>query len=258
MKQSEGLLAHIRKKSILELINAQGFITVSELCDRFGVSPATIRNDLNELESAQLIERTHGGAVSRHKAAHEPDAQEKSGRQVQEKERIAQAALKYIQPGDAIALDSGSTTYQLACRLANIEPLTVVTYDLQIAAWLESNTKVTIIMAGGHVRRNFHCTAGQTAIETLSKLHVDKLFLAAHAVSIDALSTPSMDMASVKTTLVQAADQVILMADSTKLNRNSFVRFATLDNVHTLITDKQADPELISQITARRIKVELV
>ena len=252
------MLAQIRKKTIVELVDAQGFITVSDLCARFGVSPATIRNDLHELESAQLIERTHGGAISCRRAVYEPDSEQKSVQQVREKEMIAQAALKHIQPGDAIALDTGTTTYELARRLGGFDRLTVVTCDLQIAAWLERNTSVTIIMAGGQVRRSFHCTGGQTAIDTLSRLHVDKLFIAANAVSLDALSTPSMEMAAVKSTLIASADRVILLADSTKLNRKSFARFAGLDQVHMLITDRHADSDWIAQVVEKGVEVEQV
>lgn len=258
MKQAEGMLAQIRRKSIVELVDAQGFVTVSELCERFSVSPATIRNDLHELEADQHIERTHGGAISCRRAVYEPDADQKSVQQVREKEQIAQAALKYIQPGDVIALDTGTTTYALARRLGGFERLTVVTCDLQIAAWLESNTNVRIIMAGGQVRRSFHCTCGQTAIDTLSRLHVDKLFIAANAVSLDGLSTPSLEMAAVKSTLIASADRVILLADSTKLKRRSFARFAGLEQVHALITDRCADPTWIAQLVERGVEVEQV
>ena len=258
MKQTDGMLAQIRKNTIVELVNAQGFITVNNLCQRFNVSPATIRNDLHELEAAQLVQRTHGGAVSCRKVEYEPNTLQKSEQQVFEKEAIAQAALKHIQPGDAIALDTGTTTYQLCRLLGGFERLTVVTYDLQIAAWLESNTGVNIIMAGGPVRRHFHCTGGQTAIDTLSRLHVDKLFIAANAVSADALSTPNLEMASIKSTLVDSADQVILLADSTKLGRTSFAKFADMSRVHTFITDRGADARLIARIRERGVTVEQV
>ena len=252
------MLAQIRKKAIVELVDAQGFITVSELCARFSVSPATIRNDLHELESAQLVERTHGGAISCRRAVYEPDSDQKSVLQLREKELIARAALRHIQPGDTIALDSGTTTYALARMLGGFERLTVVTCDLQIAAWLEGNSNVTIIMAGGQVRRSFHCTVGQTAVDTLSRLHVDKLFVAASAVSLDALYTPSMEMAAVKSTMIASADRVILLADSTKLKRKSFARFAGLAQVHALITDRHADPEWIAQVIDLGVEVEQV
>ena len=256
MKQSGAMLAQIRKNAIVELVNGQGFITVSELCQRFNVSPATIRNDLRDLELAHLVERTHGGAISCRKAAYEPDTRQKSAQRTDEKERIAQAALKHIQPGDAISLDTGTTTFQLCRLLAGFDRLTVVTYDLQIAAWLESNTRVTIVMAGGLVRRNFHCTSGQTAIDTLSRLHVDKLFLAANAVDENALSTPNLEMASIKSALIQSATQVILLADSTKLRQQSFARFATMDQVHTLITDAQAPAAMLAKIRDKGVHIE--
>jgi len=252
------LFAELRRQEIVAIIQKAGKVTVEDLSNQFSVSPATIRNDLTELEQRGLLRRTHGGAISCRKAVYEPDNNQKSVQQVREKELIAKAALKHIQPGDAIALDTGTTTYQLARRLSGFDRLTVVTYDLQIAAWLESNTNVTIIMAGGLVRRNFHCTGGQTAIETLSRLHVDKLFIAANAVNTESLSTPSMEMASIKSTLFRTADKVILLADSTKLNRKSFVRFADIEQVHTLITDKYADPEFIAKLLEKGVRVEQV
>ena len=258
MKQSENLLARIRKNAIVELVNGQGSITVGELCQRFEVSPATIRGDLRALEAARLIERTHGGAVSCRKAAYEPDTHQKASQRTDEKKRIAQAALKHIQPGDSISLDTGTTTYQLCRLLGGFERLTVVTYDLQIAAWLESNTRVSIVMAGGLVRQNFHCTTGQTAVDTLSRLHVDKLFLAANAVDEDALSTPALEMSVIKSVLVRSADEVILLVDSSKLGQKSFCRFAELEQVHRLITDTQAPPELIARIRDKGVIVEQV
>ena len=257
MRPSEAMLTQIRKKSICELVNAQGSVSVNALCDRFNVSPSTIRNDLRDLESAHMIERTHGGAMSNRKAVYEPNTAQKSSQFINEKILIAQAALRHIQPGDAIALDSGTTTYQLAHLLGGFERLTVVTYDLQIAAWLESNTDVSIIMAGGMVRRNFHCTVGQTVVEELSAFHPDKLFLAANSVSINGLFTPSVEMAAIKSALIRSADHVYLLADSGKFDRKSFVRFGMPEDVETLITDQQADARVIASLREKGLQIEL-
>ena len=258
MRQADIMLAQIRRNSIVELINAQGFITVTQLCQRFEVSPATIRNDLRDLEEEHLIERTHGGAISCRKAVYEPDNSQRSQQRTYEKELIAQAALKHIQPGDAIALDTGTTVYQLCKLLTGFDRLTVVTYDLQIAVWLESNTNVTVILAGGPVRRNFHCTSGQTCIDMLSSLHVDRLFLAANAVDEVGLYTPSLSMAGIKTALVQSAKEVYLLAYATKLNQKSFAQFARLEQIGTLITDRQAPASVVSLIREKGVNVELV
>ena len=136
MKQTEGMLAQIRKKTIVELVDVQGFITVSELCERFGVSPATIRNDLRELEADGRIERIHGGAISCRDADFAPEPEGEAAPRPQEQEMIARAALKHIRPGDVIAVDAGAATGQLARWLGGFERLSVVTCDLQIAAWL--------------------------------------------------------------------------------------------------------------------------
>lgn len=258
MRQSEAMLTQIRKKSICELVNAQGSVTVNALCDRFHVSPATVRNDLRDLEAKHMIERTHGGAVSNRKVVYEPNTEQKSTQYIDEKIRIAKAALMHIQPGDAIVLDSGTTTLQLAILLGGFERLTVVTYDLQIAAWLESNTNISIIMAGGMVRRNFHCTVGQTVVEELSAYHPDKLFLAANSISTNGLFTPSVEMAAIKSALIRSSDQVILLADSGKFGRKSFVRFGTPEDVQTLITDHQTDPQIVTALRNKGLQIELV
>ena len=171
---------------------------------------------------------------------------------------IARAALKHIRPGDVIAVDAGAATGQLARRLGGFERLSVVTCDLQIAAWLERNSSASLIMIGGQVRRSFHCTAGQAAIEAISRLHVDKLFLSAEAVHPDGLSTTGMELAALKSALIASADRVILLADSARLNRRAFVRFAGLEQVQALITDSRADPALIAQIVDRGVEVEQV
>lgn len=252
------MFAQVRRKSILETVNARGFIAVAELCERFSVSPATIRNDLRALEKGGRLERTHGGAISSEKAAYEPSSEQKEDRQVEEKAAIARLALRHIQPGDVIVLDSGTTTFQLAMLLGAIEKLTVVTCDLRIAAWLERNTGVSIIMAGGPVRRHFHCTAGQTATDTLLKLHADKVFMGANGVSLDkGLTTPNMDMAGVKSALVECAEKRVLLADATKIGRVAFVGFCPLTKMDVIITGGEADPDFCAAARNMGVCVEL-
>ena len=255
-KQPESMFAQVRNQEIVKMVNQNGNVTVLELCEHFRVSPATIRNDLRKLEETGAIERTHGGAISSQKAVYEPNTYQKQVQHVCEKEAIAKAAAGFIRPGDAIALDTGTTTYQLAKRLVGIERLTVVTNDLQIAAWLEANTDVSIIMAGGAVRRNFHCTAGQTALETIAKLRVDKLFAAANGVSVEyGLTTPNMDMANIKTQMIACAEEIYLLADSSKIGRNAFVRFAPLEKVNVMVTDEMADPAFVEQAVALGVQL---
>ncbi len=256
--KSETMFVKTRRKAILDLVAQRGFITVRELCDQFGVSPATIRQDLRQLDLTGKLERMHGGAISPDKAIYEPNTYQKEIRNRRQKEAIARAALARIRTGDTLALDTGTTTFELAKLMPGIGGLTVVTYDLQIAAWLESNTDATVILAGGQVRRNFHCTAGQSVIETISRLHVDKTFTAANGLSAaHGLSTPNVDMANIKSALVACAEQVILLCDSSKLGHDAFVSFAPLNSIDVLITDPDADPALLEEIRNLGVTVQL-
>ncbi|MCE5188773.1 MAG: DeoR/GlpR family DNA-binding transcription regulator [Eubacteriales bacterium] len=255
-EQQEVLFAEVRKQNIVEMVNGKGRATVAELCKEFNVSSATIRNDLRELEEAGALKRTHGGAINKRRVSYELNTYEKEVQNVNRKRAIALSAVGYVHPGDSIAIDTGTTTFELAKLLGSIADLTVVTNDLQIAAYLERNTNAYIIMAGGAVRRHFHCTVGDSAINTVKNLHVDKVFIAANGVHIKkGLTTPNMDMASIKMQLIECADEVFVLADSSKINTSAFISFAPLSRVDVLIMDDEADPMYLKEIKAMGVDV---
>lgn len=258
VRKEEGIFAEERKHMIVDLVNKNYKTTVANLCSEFSVSPATIRNDLRELEESGFLKRTHGGAISNRKANYEPNSYQKEIEYIDEKKAIAKLALQCINEGDTIALDTGTTTFELAKLLVDFQKLTVVTNDLQIAAYLERNSDASIIIAGGPVRRNFHCTTGKKAIDTIKDLNVDKTFLAANALSVKkGLSTPNIDMAGVKSVLIGLADEVILLADSSKMDKSTFVRFADMGQIDLLITDSGADDEYVELLRMEGIEVEV-
>lgn len=255
-KQTGGMLAQVRQQAIADLVNQQGNITVNDLCSRFEVSPATIRNDLRDLEARGSLKRTHGGAIGCNKSAYELNSYQKVVQSIDEKRAIAKAAMDFIHEGDAIALDSGTTTFEIAQLLMGFRDITVVTNDLQIASWLERNTTVTVILVGGTVRRHFRCTTGQQAIDMLSILHVDKAFIAANGMSIEkGLTTPNVDMAGVKKKMLESADKVILVADSSKIERKAFASYAAISQVDVLITDEHADNGFVEALRETGITV---
>ena len=257
LEQPEVLFAEDRKRRIVEIVNENGKATVSALCAAFDVSSATIRNDLRELEDAGALRRTHGGAINNRNIGFELTTHEKEVQNVEKKRAIAKAAVRFIQPGDSIAIDTGTTTFELAKLLGNIDHLTVVTNDLQIAVYLERNTTATIILAGGAIRRHFHCTVGETAAETIKHLHVDKVFAAANGVHpLNGLTTHNMEMAAFKKQLIEIADEVFVLADSTKLNTSAFISFASIGQTDVLITDGDADNGFIE--TAKQLGLDVI
>ena len=151
-----------------------------------------------------------------------------------------------------------ATMMQLALLLGSMKKLTVVTTDIQIAAWLENNTDVTVVMAGGLLRRNHHCTVGQEAIDMLMRLNVDKTFFATNGITTKGgLSTPNMEIAQVKSAMLRRARQSIVLCDSSKFGRDSFVTFAQLSDVETLITDTGADAQYVSEMRLLGLDVRL-
>ena len=247
MAASEGaLFVEERKMKILEFIEEHRKATVVELCGQFKVSSATIRNDLRDLETAGLLIRTHGGAMVKTKTGLEPDMNVRKVQHLEEKRRIAEAALRLVEDGDTIILDTGTTTYELARLLGQKRDLTVVTNDLPIAMLLEDFDSVRVVLIGGMIRRKFHCTVAShfSGMNALSDLTVDKAFMAANGFSLEkGASTPDMAHSETKRLMISIAARVVLLFDSSKMGHNSFAIFAPLDKIDAIVTDSLREEE---------------
>ena len=253
------MFAEERKQQIIEIINQKKKATVKELSLLFNASPGTIRNDLTELERLDLLSRTHGGAISNNKASFERKYVDKGINFPTEKYSIARHALNYIEDYDSIALDTGSTTLELAKLLNDKHYLTVVTNDLMIAMVLEDHPDATVMLVGGKVRKDFHCTIGPTASNMLAGIRVDKTFVGANGISpVMGLSTPDVDTAQIKSDLIKIAEEVILLCDSSKFSRASFMRFAELSELDLMITDSGAPRDKLNQLADTGLKIEVV
>ena len=247
MPATEGaLFVEERKMKILEFIEEHRKATVIELCQQFKVSSATIRNDLRDLETAGLLIRTHGGAMVKTKTGLEPDMSLRKVQNLEEKRRIAEAALRLVEDGDTIILDTGTTTYELARLLGEKRDLTVVTNDLPIALLLEEFESVRVVLVGGMVRKKFHCTVASSfsGMNALSDLTVDKAFMAANGFSLEkGASTPDINHSETKKLMISIAAQVILLFDSSKMGHNSFAIFAPLNKIDAIVTDSLHEHE---------------
>jgi DeoR family transcriptional regulator, fructose operon transcriptional repressor len=240
------LFVEERKMKILEFIEEHRKATVVELCQQFKVSSATIRNDLRDLETAGLLIRTHGGAMVKTQTGLEPDMSLRKVQNLEEKRHIAVTALRLVEDGDTIILDTGTTTYELARLLGEKRNLTVVTNDLPIALLLEEFESVRVVLVGGMVRRKFHCTVASSfsGMNALSDLTVDKAFMAANGFSLEkGASTPDLNHSETKKLMISIAARVILLYDSSKMGRNSFAIFAPLDKIDAVVTDSLHDEE---------------
>ena len=241
-----------RKIKILEFINEHKKATVATLCDRFYVSGATIRNDLRDLEAANLLVRTHGGAMVKTKTGFELTTSQKQVCNLEQKQSIARTAIQLIEDGDTILLDTGTTTLELAKLLFPKRDITVVTNDLPIALLLEEADTFKVVFMGGLIREGFHCTVtyGNLNREMLSGLTVDKAFMGTNSFSLEnGASTPDISHAETKKLMISIALKVILLCDSSKLGKTSFAQFARLEEIDLLVTDQisQSNRSILAQ-----------
>ena len=252
---NDTMFAEERKLKIIELLNQQKKVTVTELVSLFNVSSATIRSDLRELSDKGQIIRTHGGAIIESGAGFEPDTEQKRDLNLAAKQQIARLAIALINNGDTIIIDTGTTTMELAKLLNQRQRITAVTNDLEIARVLEEMNSVNVIMLGGELRRNFHCTVGAAGINMLADISVDKAFMGTNSLSItNGASTPNIQQAEIKKAMIASAKHVILLCSNRKLGKDSFARFASLDQINTLITEK-IDPGEKIEFEERGVEV---
>lgn len=252
------LFAEERRNKMLELMRDGSKLLVPELCEIFGVSPATIRNDLRDLEKAGRLKRTHGGAIPMSKASFEPDSMAKEVEHIDEKRRIAAYAISLVEDGDTIAVDTGTTTFEFAKLLCRKKDLKVVTNDIKIAIHLEAYSSASVLLIGGPIRRGFHCTAGSAAITQMSGFNVDKAFIAANALSPGkGFTTPMIDQAEIKKAMIAAASEVVFLVDSHKLGMIYFVRFAGPESCGRLVTDSGAGKKIVAQLREENKNLEI-
>lgn len=234
------MLAQQRQEAILQRVRATGGVRVSELAAEFGVSDMTIRRDLDVLAERGLLAKVHGGATTAPPGAtDEPGFAAKSVRQRVEKAAIARLAAGLVTPGMAVALSAGTTTAELAHRLAGIAGLTVVTNSIPVAEILHRSGRPdqTVILTGG-VRTPSDALVGPVAVAAIRSLHLDLVFLGVHGMTERAgFSTPNLLEAETDRALVDAAERLVVLADHTKWGTVGISSIAPLTDAHTVVCD---------------------
>jgi DeoR/GlpR family transcriptional regulator of sugar metabolism len=245
------MLASQRRARILEEISRIGGVRVSDLTDLLGVSDMTIRRDLEVLARSGVLHKVHGGAIlAGGRRTEEPGFEAKSTIQQPAKEAIAARAAQLINPGTAIALSAGTTTWAMARHITGIPGLTVVTNSTTVAEMLahQQPSDIIVILTGG-VRTPSAALVGPVADRTIRGLHVDQLFLGVHGMHPEAgFTTPNLAEAQTNSALIAGAQQVVVLADSTKWGTIGLADFGPLSVADVLVSDaglpRQARQEL--------------
>ncbi|WP_069814695.1 DeoR/GlpR family DNA-binding transcription regulator [Streptomyces sp. TP-A0874] len=227
------------------MVRANGAVSLRELARVVQTSEVTVRRDVRALEAEGLLDRRHGGAVLPGGFTRESGFPKKTHLATAEKTAIADLAASLVQEGEAIVVGAGATTQEFARRLARVPGLTVVTNSLLVAQALAHANRVEVVMTGGTLRGSNHALVGSGAEQSLQGLRVSRAFLSGSGLTAErGLSTSNMLSASVDRALVQAAAEVVVLADHTKLGTDTMFQTVPTEAITRLVTDEppaQAD-----------------
>lgn len=251
------MIAEERRALLLNTLRDDGYIQVADLAKELGISSATIRRDLTLLEKEGICVRKRGGAVrSAQGVTMEIPYEVKKHRNTDQKNKIVKKALELVDNGDTILLDAGSTTYALACQLNTKERLTVVTHDLNIAVKLAANPNINLICTGGVARANVYTLQGAQVVDFIRDLRVDKSFIGADAVHSDGtIANVNIEEVPIKQAMIKAANQVVLLTDSSKFGITGFAKVCDISEIDYIITDNGIPKEFLNCCEDSHVKV---
>lgn len=250
-----------RRALILRLLEQKDEVLVTELSRQTGISEVTIRKDLTILQNRHLLLRTRGGAMRRpiENPNEETALSKKQMFNFKEKERIGAEAVKLINEGDVIMLDSGTTTMEIARHLGKFQNLRIITNALNVALELMNYKRFTVVLLGGSVRVNSLSIVGPLALSTMRNFSSYKLFLGVDSFSLgNGISTHNLEEALLNQIMIQQADKVIAVFDSSKFNKRSFVHVADVKELDCIITDRAIPTGMSSKLKSLGVELRVV
>ena len=246
-----------RLESIMNYLKGNNLVTVEQLVSVTGASPATIRRDLIKLDQEGVVSRTHGGVSLNRFIPSQPTTLEKMQRNLAEKQAIAQFAASYVQSGDSVVLDAGTTMLELARQLTHLQ-LRVITADLHIALFLSEFKQIETTIIGGRIDDSSQSCIGEHGRRLLRSINPDIAFVSCNSWSIErVITTPTEDKAGLKMDLLANARRRILLADSSKYGSWSLYCAAPIDSLTDVVTDARLDDAVCRALRERGIGLQL-
>ena len=251
-----------RLRKIIQMLTENGTVRVLDVAERFNISASTVRLDLKELERRGLIVRTHGGAISPEARSGRPALEvqkafpERLVEHIKQKEAIGKAAADLIRDGETIMIDGGSTTRQIFYNLVNHRHLILVTNVVNTYPALVSNDDIRVVLTGGELEPGSMTLVGEVSQLTLSRYRASKAILGIDAVSAPfGITTLELRTAALKKCMIENSDTLIVVADSSKINKVSLVPVAPLAAVDILVTDDGLDPAAKAEIESLGVMI---
>lgn len=249
----------MRKREIMRELKKNGSVSVTELSEKLNVSSMTIRRDLIKFEEEGLITIEHGGAILNGGSLFEFNMSMKQSEYEEEKKRIAKKSLEYINDGDSIFLDAGTTANEIAKLLIDRENLLVMTNSFLAANTLASASGIKLLMCPGLFREKSMAVMGQITDEFISDFKINKLFLAVEGVDLErGVSVPDVMDGATKKNLVNCSDKIICVTDSSKFGLSLFYTICDLKDIDVLITDNHLNEEVTKGFLQQGVELIVV
>lgn len=248
------MLAEERRGRLLELVRTGGFASLRDLADRLEVSESTVRRDLDFLEDSGAAKRTHGGVFYTGPSPKLPHFDIRQSHQWQKKREIAQAAARLIEDGDTVMLDGGTTTYELALLLVH-RCVQVVTNSLPVANLFTTSESSDLVLVGGYVHSRTGVAIGPYANEMLADLNVRRAVLSVAGIHDTGYYNSNLLLVETERAMMRSADEVIVVADSTKFGHKSLAHLCKLGEVNVLVADNEIGEDWRSKVIAAGVRL---
>ena len=245
---------------VLDELSHKGIISIENLAKKMDVSQSTIRRDIEELEAQNTLKRIRGGAVAcKSSTSFEPPFEARQDMYYDEKRRIAEAARSLISANETLLLGGGTTIHEFSKTLRDLSPLYIATNDLMSAVELSRFDNIDLMVLGGSLRKNHFSLNGYFTEYMVGQIHADKAFIGVDAVDLNTgFMNFSVDEIPVNKLMIKASREVIIVCDHSKFNKVAFVNICKFEDVDLLITDKDADMNLVNAIQELGVEVMMV
>jgi len=245
-----------RQRRILLMLDEHESVRTIEVAAALGVTNETVRKDFETLEEQHKLLRVHGGATRPHQARKELAWSERQSVRRKEKRAIALQAAKLVQPEETIFLDASSTVLTL-CEFLPEVPLTVLTNAHNVFTALENRPHIDLICTGGRYDAKSRSYIGLMAEDSLRRYHIDRMFFSGNGVDLErGVSESNSRQAHFKERVIRCSEQIVLLADHTKMGVKSSFFFAPPEEISLLITDSAADPGFLDELRRQDVEIQ--
>ena len=248
-----------RHKAILDILQVQGSVSVTDLSERLNVSEVTIRKDLTALESQNKLYRTHGRAIPISPYIGDRHVNEKEKQFIAEKRSVGKLAAGLVDENDSILIASGTTILFAAREMITKRNLTVITASVSVSSILSQNKYIDVVQLGGLVRESSVSVVGSFAEKMLGYFNCSKLFMGADGVDLEfGVTTTNMMEANLNRMMMDASQKTILLVDSSKFGKKGFSKICNIDMIDQIITDENIPQSYLENLQELGIEVTVV